>query len=142
MLNIWIITFLFFLLIEMGIPGLFFCLSIACGSLGGFVADFYELSFEVQIYLFCVGTFISFYLLHSFAIILQAQLGYKTGVERLKGSPTHMLTDCGLIPGTVHIAGTTWNAQSLHGDYINAGTLVRIIDIKNTTLIVQPIKET
>jgi membrane protein implicated in regulation of membrane protease activity len=82
-----------------------------------------------------------FYLLRSLAITVQSQLGYKTGAEKLKGTLAFLLTDCGSNPGTIHIAGTTWNAQSPHGDHIDAGTTVRIIDIKNITLIIQPIKE-
>lgn len=141
MLITWILTFLFFLVIEMGAPGLFFCLSIAFGALVGLIADLYGMSFEIQICFFCISTFVSFYLLHSLATTMQSQLGYKTGTEKLKGALACLLTDCGSNPGTIHIAGTTWNAQSLHGDHIDAGTTVRIIDIKNVTLIVQPIKE-
>jgi membrane protein implicated in regulation of membrane protease activity len=126
---------------EMGFPSLFFCLSIACGAGAGFIVSFYTLPIETQASAFFIVTLLSFCCLRMLAIKIQSKSGYKTGTEKLRGAIAIVLTEAGLSPGSVHIAGTTWSAQSLHGTKINAGTMIRIIDIKNTTLIVEIIKE-
>lgn len=141
MLFIWAFLFLFFVIMEMGFPSLFFCLSIACGAGAGFIASFYILPVEIQVSIFCIATLLSFCCLRMLAIKIQSKSGYKTGTEKLKGAIAVILTEAGLSPGSLHIAGTTWSAQSLHGTKIAAGAMVRIIDIKNTTLIVEIIKE-
>lgn len=137
MLFIWAAIFLLFFLVEMVFVNLFFCLSIACGAVGGFATAFYAMPIETQIIAFCLITCISFCLLRLMVCKIQSKAGYKTGIEKLKGTVTIMLTESGLMPGTVHVAGTTWNAQAIHGTRIGAEAIVRIIDIKNITLIVE-----
>lgn len=141
MLFIWITIFLFFVVAEMGTPHLFFCLGIALGSLAAAIAHIYGLSCEKQIIIFLIATMISFFLLQLFARSLQSKKFYKTALEQMKGSITCMTSECDNNPGTVHIAGTTWNAQSINKKPIKAGTIVRIIEIKNITLIVEPLTQ-
>lgn len=141
MLIVWITVFLFFMIAEIGIHNLFFCLSISLGALAATSCQIYGIPFEKQIVIFCIATGIGFFVLQLFTRSLQSKKFYKTALEQMKGSITPMISGYDKNPGTVHSAGTTWNAQSIDGKPIKTGTKVRIIDIKNITLIVEPLMQ-
>jgi len=139
---IWIITALFFFLIEIGHPALFLALSCSFGSIAGFFASYFELQLWYQCLLACIITFLSFIILHKIGIRLQSNSSYKTSIMQLKGSITTIIDECHENQtGTVRIGGTTWGIIGVNRKRIPAGSLVRIIDIKGIVLIVEPINQ-
>lgn len=136
----WILLALFFLILEMGHPGLFFFLSFCIsGALSGLVSLFDE-RLAVQLAVFFVTTIAAFFILnlwvkklfahkHALATNTHALIGKQGLVVKIIGEHQS---------GQVQVGGQIWSARSLVPQAIACNVLVDIIEIKGVHLIVRP----
>jgi membrane protein implicated in regulation of membrane protease activity len=140
---IWLIVIAGFLIGEMLTPGTFFFLPFAVGALAATVAAFAGGSIALQWILF-----IGLAALTSFAFIplrrrldrIQPPVG--VGSQRILHQEG---TVVGPIPagpnesGTVRIAREDWRAESADHQPIAVGTVVKVVDIRGTGVVVEPV---
>lgn len=132
----WIISALFFLLIEMATPGLFFFVSFATGSIVASLASFYNYSLEAQCLLFLAESAFTF-------ALIRWRFANKP-VEKLTSNTQALIGRCGTVTsaiepgktGYVKINGDMWRALALHDTAIAPDELVRIVAIKGNTITV------
>ena len=141
----WLIIAVFFLILEMGSPGLFFFLSFFFGAISCAIATFFTTSLVVQSIIFIVGTFLSFIILQ-FLVKKNLFKGSKhdvTNVYALRGKKGRVLK-C-IEPegvGLVKVLGQVWSAR-IHDNEpaIKKGALVIVLDIKGAHLVVRETEE-
>lgn len=138
----WLVTALFFLILEMGSPGLFFFLSFFCGGLAAAGATLFIESVIMQTVVFFVITMFSLVLLRYYVM---PQLGKdrpheRTNVYALQGKRGFVLHGMtSQTPGLVRVNGEKWAARSVHGESIEDGEHIEVVDIKGAHVIVKKI---
>ena len=138
----WLIVSIFFLLLEMGSPGLFFFLSFFCGAIVAAGASLWIPSVITQVGFFFVGTILSLIVLRYFIIPLvgKDRPSERTNVYALQGKRGFVTISIQEKQwGMVKVNGATWAARCLHGSIINVGDEIEVIDIRGTHLIVKKI---
>ena len=138
----WVVIALFFLVLEMGSPGLFFFLSFFCGGLGAAGSTFFFESITMQTVVFFVTTVCSLAMLRYY---IMPHLGKdrpheRTNVYALQGKRgfvLHAITS--QTPGLVRVNGEKWAARSLHGESIEHGAQVEIVDMRGAHVIVKAV---
>jgi membrane protein implicated in regulation of membrane protease activity len=140
-LYFWLIVAIFFLLLEMGSPGLFFFLSFFFGALMAAGCTMLTDSTVLQSIIFLSGSVLSFLILH---FLVKKRFSREkhhehTNVNALKGKHAKVLKT---IPahigvGVVKIGGDTWSARSVDQKEILVGAIVEIVEVKGSCLIVR-----
>lgn len=136
----WLIVSIFFLLLEMGSPGLFFFLSFFFGALMAAGSTFFVDSTVWQSVVFLIGSALSFLVLHFWVKkrFSKEKHHEHTNVSALKGKRATVLkTIQAHGVGSVKVGGEIWSAKSLDHQEIAVGVLVEVIDIKGVHLIVK-----
>ncbi len=123
---------------ELLIPGLFFFLSFAIGSLVASIAAWLELSFGIQVGFFAGATLIACLFLWLWARVATYQPHqYRSAVDALPGKKGTVIA---LISahntGQVQLDGQVWSAQSLHNQTLLEGTSVVVVRVEGVRLIV------
>lgn len=138
----WLVVAIFFLVLEMGSPGLFFFLSFFFGGLAAAVSTLWIPSVIAQTAVFFIGTVISLMALRYFIVPLvgKDRPHERTNVYALQGKRGFVVTHIGeKQSGMVKINGTTWAARCVHGDVISVGDEVEVVDVRGTHVIVKKI---
>lgn len=121
---LWLIVSFFFLLFEMGHPGLFFFLSFACGAGLASIVSLFPLSFELQILIFLIGTIISVYGLKRW-IVLSKKVQNNTNVSALLGKVVLVVTNISPEnPGSVKFDGTVWTAYTHQESFVKGDRVI------------------
>jgi membrane protein implicated in regulation of membrane protease activity len=140
---IWVIVIVGFLVGEMFTPGTFFFLPFAIGALAAAITAFAGGSISQQWVAFLALTVIA-----SLAFIplrrrldrVQPPLG--VGAQRILNQEGTIVT---AIPngltgaGIVRIAREEWRAESRDHHAISVGTNVKVVDVRGTGVVVEPI---
>jgi len=140
LLFFWLVVAVFFLLMEMGSPGLFFFLSFFFGALMCAFSALFTNSIVTQSIIFLVGSFVSFVVLH-FWVKKKAHKSKEhelTNIYALKGKRAKVLKS--IVPpesGKVKVYAEVWSARSIGHEPIEEGQYVEIIDVKGSHLIVK-----
>jgi len=122
---IWLMIAIFFLLMEMGSPGLFFFLSFFFGGLLAAFSSLWIMSIVGQIIVSFIGKNRSY---------------EHTNVFALKGKRGFVVTHIGeKQSGLVKINGVTWAARCVHNNSMNVGDEVEVIDVRGTHVIVKKV---
>ena len=127
---------------EMFTPGSFFLLPFAVGGLAAAIGGFAGASLAIQWVLFIAVTIIGAVAL----IPLRRRLDAKEpsdgiGARRLIGEAGEVLSHIGSGPtgvGEVQIGRESWRALSSDSSAINAGSTVRVVDVRGTAVVVVP----
>lgn len=138
----WLIVAILFLVLEMGSPGLFFFLSFFFGGLAAAFSTVWMSSIIAQTAVFFIGTVISLIVLRYFVVPLigKDRPHERTNVYALQGKRGFVVTHIGeKQSGMVKISGVTWAARCVHGDIINVGDEVEVVDVRGTHVIVKKI---
>jgi len=138
----WCITALFFLLLEMGNPGLLFFIAFSFGAAAAAIVSFFDGGLMQQLLAFFSCTIGGMILLRSLvrAYWSKTSTSERTNVYALKGKHGFVLRVITLKePGLVTVGGEHWIAFSVHGHTIPEGNKIEIIDIKGSHLIVKSI---
>lgn len=140
---IWVIVIAGFLIGEMFTPGTFFFLPFAVGALAAAVVAFAGGSIALQWILF-----VGLAALTSFAFIplrrrldrIEPPVG--VGSQRIlhqEGTIITAIADGPTGSGLVRIAREEWRAESVDHQPIAVGSVVRVVDVKGTGVVVEPI---
>ena len=134
----WLIFGLLLLILEVGVPGLFFFISFSVGSCIAAGFAFFDFSLYVQCWASLGVSMICFsvlkYITNNKKLIAQED---KTNTNALIGQEAlviHAIKP--RIPGRVKIKGEEWPALSLHGTACHQGTVVTVVRIEGNKLIV------
>jgi len=144
LLFVWLIIALFFLLLEMGAPGLFFFLSFFFGALVCAAATFITDSLVVQTIIFLISSTISFLTLHFWVKnkVMSAHKESATNVYALQGAQAAVIKSISLESvGQVKVLGEIWSARSHTGEFIGKGEYVEIVRVKGSHLIVKKVSK-
>lgn len=138
----WVVIALFFLVLEMGSPGLFFFLSFFFGGLGATTATFFVESIVMQTIVFFVATIVSLVLLRYYVMphVGKDRPQERTNVYALQGKRgfvLHAIT--AEKPGLVRVNGEKWAARSVQGSSIEQGAQVEVVDMRGAHVIVKQV---
>ncbi len=133
----WLIAGILIMLLEIGTPGLFFFLSLACGTFLAALGAFLDLSLFSQCWLVVIGSVLSFMLLKS-VIANKKKTAPKTNVDALIGEEALVIQT--IEPrgtGRVKVKGEEWPAVADQHTILQKGTLVHIVRIDGNKLLVK-----
>ena len=133
----WLIAGILIMLLEIGTPGLFFFLSLACGAFLAALGAFLGMSLFNQCWLVVIGSVLSFMLLKSF-ITNKKKSDQKTNIDALVGQEATVIQT--IEPrsiGRVKVKGEEWPAVAAHNTILQPGTLVHIVRIEGNKLLVK-----
>lgn len=140
----WLVIAIFFLLLEMGSPGLFFFLSFFFGAIFAAGSTMLTDSQVLQSLVFLLGSIFSFLVLHFWVKrrFLKSKNIENTNFYALIGKQAKVIkTILPLEVGAVKVSGEIWSAKSLDGSVVLQGSNVEIIEIKGVTLIVKQVED-
>ncbi len=137
--GLWVAIGFVWLLFELISPGLFFCLSLAIGSMSAAASAWYGVDLFMQAAVFTGASMISFFILY-FLLGAKAHKGehYKSGIDALpgkKGLVTKKISPHYI--GQVDIKGEIWSAQAFHNEVIEEGASIEVIRVEGVRLIVR-----
>jgi membrane protein implicated in regulation of membrane protease activity len=135
---VWMALGIMALLIELSMPGLFFFLSLAIGSLAAACLWYFEYSIIMQL-IFCFFiSLCSLFFLRRYVKKTMQQAGIKTNTHALIGKELYLLEPATkATAGTAKVYGDTWLVREKQGNSIDTHTKVRVIDVQGCHLIVQ-----
>jgi len=145
LLFFWLIVAIFFLVLEMGSPGLFFFLAFFFGALITAASTFITSSVVAQSIIFLLGSIGAFLILHFWVrkSVLKPQEYELTNIYALKGKRAKVLKK--ITPpdaGKVKVYGEVWSARSVSDQEIDKDEYVHIVAVKGSHLIVKKIVKT
>ncbi|HZW61628.1 MAG TPA: NfeD family protein [Candidatus Babeliales bacterium] len=133
---IWLIFALFFLLLEMGSPGLFYFLSFFFGGVIAALLSVWVTDPLAQVLAFFSGSIASFAMLW-FWVKKEHTISTKTNVYALQGKKGIVLKEIAKNNiGTVKVGGEVWSAKSVHAQDIRSGAVVEIVRVQGAHLVV------
>lgn len=137
----WLIVALFFLLLEMGSPGLFFFISFFCGGLVAAISALFVSSVIAQTILFFVATIGALVPLRYFVVpyIEKNRPHERTNVYAMIGKRGFVITKIEKRSlGLVKINGITWAARSI-SEAVEVGDEVEVVDLRGAHVIVKKV---
>lgn len=134
----WFVISIFFLIIEIGSPGLFYFLSFSCASLIAAISGFFCSSIFDQMIVFLIGTVGSFFLLT--LLVKRAQEGhhFRSNMYALQGKTAIVITP--VIDnqfGYVQVDGQRWAYTSKGDKPLAVGSIVQILEVRGAHVIVE-----
>jgi membrane protein implicated in regulation of membrane protease activity len=139
----WLIVAFFFLIMEIGHPGLFFFLSFCFGGLCAAAVSCATESLIIQFLSFFGGTIVALYILRYWGISLveKNRPHQQTNFYALKGKRAVVTHDiAGEKPGLVTIGGQVWAARVVHhDDSVRIGDVVEVVDVRGAHVVVKKI---
>jgi membrane protein implicated in regulation of membrane protease activity len=139
----WLFLAFFFLIMEIGHPGLFFFLSFFVGGLSAFVSSLRTDSVSAQILIFFISTIIALFILRYWGITMMGKNRpyQQTNFYALKGKRAVVTqTIMGENAGLVNIGGHVWAARSVHYDEaIISGEVVEVVDVRGAHVVVKKV---
>lgn len=136
----WMTFALFFLLLEIGSPGLFFFIAFFFGGIGAAIASLCTMSLVEQLFIFFGVTSIALVVLRYVILprIGKSHTHERTNVYALQGKHGFVIqTISPQKSGMVTINGAKWFACALHGQTITQGDEIEVVDIRGAHLIVK-----
>ena len=140
MIYVWVVIAFLGLIFEMGSPGLFYFLSFSFGGLLSAIIAFFFESIVVQGIVFLLGTCFALGVLKYWInarFYFEGKGDYKSNVYALKGKKGTVITaiESNKV-GQVKISGEIWLAESIGGEAIKDGVVVKIVRVEGCRLIV------
>lgn len=140
---IWLVASAAFLVGELATPGTFFLAAFAVGAAAAALLSFLGVGAGVAFVVFLVGSGVAFAALFPLRRRIEAATPQPDiGVERLVGQVGRVLRE---LPeadaGLVRVCGEEWRAESLDGQAIPEGAVVRVSRVRSNRVIVRPVDE-
>ncbi len=133
----WLVVAVFFLLFELGTPGLFYFLSFSCGALIAFVAGAFCMSVVDQASIFLISSVAAFFLLKEWVKRYGSKSHYHSNIYAMQGKRGVIITPATMQQfGYVHIGGETWACKTVDNKLIPAGVAVQVMQVRGAHLIV------
>ena len=140
----WLIVALFFLIFEMGHPGLFFFLSFSLGALITGLVSLWFPSYVLQSLVFLIGSAVSFFILRYFVSsrVLHAKKDEHTNIYALIGKHGFVIKAIEQDRlGQVKVGSEVWSARSEDSSWIDTGAEIKVIAVRGAHLLVKRVKE-
>ena len=142
MLFIWLILSVFFLIFEIGHPGLFFFLSFSFGSFFTALTTLFLTSTQQQLYCFTITTLITFFILKKYSKNLQKEKPFTSNnISALLGKEALVIKQ--ITPhtfGQVKIGREQWAARSLYNKQIKENNIVKVLFVHGAHVVVEKVK--
>jgi membrane protein implicated in regulation of membrane protease activity len=138
----WLIVAFFFLILEMGSPGLFFFISFFFGGLVAAGVSCITDSIIMQAVSFSGAVISALFVLRYVVIPMLGKDRHheRTNVYALKGKHGFVVKPISLqIPGFVRINGELWVAQVTRDEHIDAGSTVEVIAVRGAHVVVKKV---
>jgi membrane protein implicated in regulation of membrane protease activity len=139
---VWLGTAVLFTIGEMTNPGSFFLLPFAIGAAVAAVLAALDVNLAVGWLAFIVVSVTCLFALRPLARRLDRDEPVDgIGSRRLIGEPASVIETIpgGSDPGLVRVNREQWRAVSVEGQPLEAGTSVKIVDIRGTSVVVHPV---
>ena len=141
--QVWLIVAAVFFIVEIfSTTFVFLCFSLGC--IFSAVCAYFGLGLTVQVLVFSIVTFISFFtvrpLMKKYAFRKSSKV--KTNSDALtgqKGRVTETI-DLSKNTGRVFVYGDDWKAVSEDNQIITENELIEVVEVDSSTLIVKPLK--
>lgn len=139
---LWLVVAFFFLIMEMGSPGLFFFIAFFCGGLIAAAVSLFVPSVTLQTIFFLSGTGVASLVLRYFVVprIGKDRPHERTNVYALKGKQGFVVKDISFEhPGLVRINGEIWAAKISRDESVVAGDVIEVIDVRGAHVVVRKV---
>ncbi len=134
---LWLIAAIFFLLLELSAPGLFFFISFSIGCIIASLFAFLGFSSTTQVVIAVTASILGFLILKK--LFLQKNKSrHKTNIDALVGRTAVVIKT--IEPqkaGKVRVGGEKWTAASQKNIILQENTVVTIVKVKGNKLIVK-----
>jgi membrane protein implicated in regulation of membrane protease activity len=139
----WLVMAIFFLLMEIVNPGLFFFISFSFGGLAAAGASVMVCSPVMQTIIFFIVTLLALLCLrHILPLLEKNRPQERTNVYAMLGKRVFVTEPIKeKRSGMVKINGVTWAARCVRGTMILIGEEIEVVDIKGTHVIVKKITQ-
>ena len=132
----WILVGLYFLLIEIGTPGLFFFISFSVGAFGASCVAFLSYNFTLQCATILILSILTFLVIKKYFA--------NNGHQKLSTNIDALVGGSGIIiqtiepntPGRVKVNGEVWRATTPNNSTLAQGSIVTIQAVKGNTITV------
>jgi membrane protein implicated in regulation of membrane protease activity len=139
----WLAAALFFLIFEMGHPGLFYWLSFSLGSLVAALLSWYDYSWQLAGVGFLVSSLLAIVLLK----LTVGKLIKKHGGAHTLTNTDALIGTIGVVvepvvadkPGRVKLGGEEWLARS--SESLQAGARVRVVAVRGSHVVITLLNE-
>lgn len=135
---VWFFIAVVLLVLELGHPGLFYCLSFSLGALCAAIASYCGVPPVITILMFVFASGMSWIVLARMVRRL-ARSSIKNNVYRLEGQTGHVVLQ--IVPdrfGQVKVGGEIWSARSQGNQHLPEGTPVIVVRVQGAHLVVIP----
>jgi membrane protein implicated in regulation of membrane protease activity len=136
----WLVIAIFFLIMEMGSPGLFFFISFFFGGLVAAVMSFFTPSISIQTVCFLSGTGVASLVLRYWIVPMIGKDRHheRTNVYALKGKQGFVVKGISFEhPGLVRINGEIWVAKIARDGSVVKGDLIEVVEVRGAHVIVK-----
>lgn len=141
---VWFCLIFFFLVLEMGHPGLLYFLSFSCGALSSYIVSLYDPCISYQLTTFIVGTCVALLALHFLVKGKKDQLqtpSHRSNLDALIGRKIIVYQSSGdSFIWQAKVSGQIWLVKSVHDESLFEGQQVVIVDVQGCHLRVDSIK--
>lgn len=138
---LWFGLCFFFLILEMGHPGLFYFLSFSCGSLVALLMSMLEFSLHVQSSSFLLGTLMALLFVHMFVKQKMKQLQsamHRSNIDALIGQKVVVYQSShDACVWYAQIEGQVWVVKSVKPEQLQEGREMIIVQVKGCHLRVE-----
>lgn len=136
----WVLLSALFVLFELVSPGLFFFLSLACGSLAAACVAALFADSGWQLVAFSVITIITFFMLKKWVKTTSKNTMHMTNSYALVGKRGTVIKEMSATKkGWVLIAGEQWSGYARGPEILTQGDLIEVVDTSGSHLIVKKI---
>jgi membrane protein implicated in regulation of membrane protease activity len=140
--QIWLIIAILLVILEIFTPS-FLALTIAIACSLASLTSFFGFNFKIQLILFSISLFISFFKIRPFMIKYahKKTKDFKSNVDALIGKVGKVLVTIDFYKneGRIFVNGEDWKAESENNEIIESGEKVLIISVNSTILKVKKI---
>lgn len=137
---LWLSIALFFVLIELMLPGLFVFLSVSVGAMSALILYFLGYSLFAQIIAFLSITSLSFIGFWRWCRVL-TPAPTLTNVYALVGKRGIVTQPVNSVQGAIKIEGQLWSARTKMGKELEVGATVIVLAVKGCHVIVKNSEE-
>lgn len=137
---VWFCLIFFFLLLEMGHPGLLYFISFSVGSCTALIAAWYGLNISYQLLACTVGTYSSLLILNRIIQYKEKKGSYRSNIHSLIGQKVLIYqSESDSQQFQAKISGQIWLVRSVHDKPLFSGQHAVIVDVKGCHLQVDAI---
>lgn len=135
----WFFLGLACVMLELMVPGFFFCLSLALATVPAAISAWYDYALVMQLVVFGASALSFFFIVYCFAgTTAQKDVHYKSGIDALPGKKGFVIQKMyHNHVGQVQVEGQIWSAQAVCQEALEEGVSVTVVRVEGVRLIVK-----